>query len=71
MLILSLLYEDTKGAMMARQAHVNITMPADLWKELQDHVKKKKQENPVASASDIIRTLVHDYLKKTKKKSER
>jgi len=56
---------------MARQAHVNITMPADLWKELQDHVKKEKQENPIASASDIIRTLVQDYLKKIKRKSAR
>jgi len=31
----------------------------------------KTKEDAVASASDIIRTLVQDYLRKTKKKSER
>ena len=54
---------------MARQSHVNITMPENLWKELQDHVKKKRQENPIASASDIIRRLVQYYLQENKNKS--
>jgi metal-responsive CopG/Arc/MetJ family transcriptional regulator len=56
---------------MARQVHVNLTMPAELWKELQDHVEEKKKENPVASASDIIRALVRDYLKKAERKRKK
>ena len=56
---------------MARQVHVQITMPADLRKALQDHVKEKKKENPIASASDIIRVLVRDYLKKAESQRRR
>ena len=56
---------------MPRQTHVHITMPDQLWKELQDHVEEQKRENPVASASDVIRRLVQAYLKKAKSKTKK
>jgi Arc/MetJ-type ribon-helix-helix transcriptional regulator len=46
-------------------------MPAELLKELRDHVKEKKKENPIASASDIIRALVREFLKNEKTKRKR
>jgi hypothetical protein len=46
----------------------NITMPEDLWKELQEHVESLKAQGEEGSASSIIRRLVRDYLKTAKKK---
>jgi Arc/MetJ-type ribon-helix-helix transcriptional regulator len=51
-----------------RQIRPNITMPEDLWKELQEHVEKIKFEGEEGSASSIIRRLVREYLKKAKMK---
>jgi hypothetical protein len=56
---------------MPRQVHINLTMPGDLWKELQDHVSEKKTQNSEASASGIIRGLVRDFLKKKRGKARK
>jgi len=40
----------------------NVVMPDDLWLELRMHALKEK-----TSASEIVRRLVSDYLKKSKK----
>jgi len=50
------------------QIRPNITMPDDLWKELQAHVEKLKAQGEEASASSIIRRLVRVYLGKAKTK---
>ena len=51
-----------------RQIRPNITMPEDLWRELQEHVEKLKAQGEEGSASSVIRRLVRDYLKAAKKK---
>jgi metal-responsive CopG/Arc/MetJ family transcriptional regulator len=56
-----------KGAVM-QQIRPNITMPEDLWKELQEHVEKLKSRGEEGSASSIIRRLVREYLKNVKSK---
>jgi len=50
------------------QIRPNITMPDDLWKELQAHVEKLKAQGEEASASSIIRRLVRVYLGNAKTK---
>jgi predicted CopG family antitoxin len=52
-----------KGGKPPKMSTPNIVMPDDLWLELRMQALKER-----TSASEIVRRLVSDYLKKTKKK---
>jgi predicted CopG family antitoxin len=51
-----------RGGKPRKMSTPNIVMPDDLWLELRMQALKEK-----TSASEIVRRLVSDYLKKTKK----
>jgi len=51
-----------KGGKAPKMSTPNVVMPDDLWLELRMQALKEK-----TSASEIVRRLVSDYLKKSKK----
>jgi predicted CopG family antitoxin len=55
-----------KGGKPPKMSTPNIVMPDDLWLELRMQALKER-----TSASEIVRRLVSDYLKKTKKGGKR